>query len=91
MAKGGNVDPQQRVDTSKLTLLAFPRSDGDPTKRPPNIDEATPDRDGEVNYHRTVNLAEPAAVGWRRRIAIEVARQLGMPGIVHTDRCRVRQ
>ncbi|KZT43074.1 hypothetical protein SISSUDRAFT_1124970 [Sistotremastrum suecicum HHB10207 ss-3] len=79
MAGGVYLDsPARAPDVSSFTPIPFPRSDGDSSKRPPNVDP-TPDAQGSVNYYRLVPSDEVASVNWRKKIGEEVAKALGYP------------
>jgi hypothetical protein len=60
---------------AKNQMIRFPRSDGDASRRPTNLDR-TPDRSGQVNYHRKVHLNEKPAAGWREKVGTELAKKL---------------
>jgi hypothetical protein len=69
----------QEVDASKYEMLSFPRTDGDSSRRPPNVDPTV--RNGEVNYHRVVGLEEGVSVSWRAKVGAAIAKIRGMEGI----------
>ena len=60
-------------------FIQFSRTDGDPSKRPSNVDP-TPDASGHVNFHREFGLDEVVTVAWRHRVGQEIAKQLNYPG-----------
>jgi Transcription-silencing protein, cryptic loci regulator Clr2 len=70
----------QSVNSIQQSTLSFPRSDGDPSKRPPNV-EPTQDESGSVNYHKFVPLSECSSISWRSKTGAAVAALLGKSSI----------
>ncbi|KAG8878338.1 hypothetical protein FRB97_002592 [Tulasnella sp. 331] len=72
----GESDPVAREPRDQM--IRFNASDGDASARPT---ESMLDRtvsNGEVNYHRKVNLNENACKTWRKKIGVALARDLNL-------------
>ncbi|KAG9007468.1 hypothetical protein FRB93_007883 [Tulasnella sp. JGI-2019a] len=69
-------DPVAREPLDQM--IRFNASDGDPTERPTALMQDRSVVNGEVNYHRKVNLNESACKAWRKKIGTTLARDLNL-------------
>jgi hypothetical protein len=81
MPSRGSVASAPANVLAKLIPIRLPRSDGDPTKRPTNVDP-TPDISAEVNYHRFVPLNDVASVSWRCKVGAALATVSGKSSMI---------